>query len=436
MMPIMAMLDIARQRVRRWRGLAETKDLFTVEGRMWVDSMATWNWCSILTKVNILGEIFFTLLVGMKITYVLFSWLNELLSTVAFGNVAVLVFCVGLGMFMCPIVPGSAVYLFAGVVLGAVAQKGDDPVGFGPGIVVAFSVGTLAKLIACCGQYMIGYAAGQLVKVQQLIGVDKIPTRAIEQLLRQRGLDIGKVSILVAGPDWPTSVTCGILKLNIPQMILGTLPVAIVSIAPQTFVGALLTKEGGDSGVWNMLSTGATGIAALVQAGATLTFSYCIMKTIERDGDNLAEPRTEHAAVAALTKKEEAFVKAYQDVTRWSEVTKVQRALIVLSVIFQLLGGFLVAADFVMSEQFCFRSFAMTDRIGDSYAEGGLAGNAINIVKMPFGWGAIGCFVVACSLHKAHSKVMGNLAARRLYRAVADMSGVTPTVDCTAKPCP
>jgi hypothetical protein len=44
---------------------------------------------------------------------------------------------------------------------------------------------------------------------------------------------LGKVCILVAGPDFPTSVLCGILKLNIPQMLLGTTPVIFVSIIPQ-----------------------------------------------------------------------------------------------------------------------------------------------------------------------------------------------------------
>merc|ERR1712216_609827 len=90
----------------------------------------------------------------------------------------------------------------------------------------------------------------------------------------------GKVCILVAGPDFPVSMLCGILRLNIPQMILGTTPVILVSIVPQTVVGALLTKEGGDTGVWGMISTGVTGFAAAAQAGATLVYIYFILKTV------------------------------------------------------------------------------------------------------------------------------------------------------------
>ena len=39
----------------------------------------------------------------------------------------------------------------------------------------------------------------------RFVGVDKVPTRAMEQILKQNGLKIDKVAILVAGPDWPTS---------------------------------------------------------------------------------------------------------------------------------------------------------------------------------------------------------------------------------------
>merc|ERR1712039_668888 len=105
-----------------------------------------------------------------------------------------------------------------------------------------------------------GYAAGQLVKVQQFVGVDKVPTRAMERVLKERGMKLGKVCILVAGPDFPTSMLCGILKLNIPQMLLGTLPVILVSIIPQVLVGALLTRTSG-SNMWSLVSTAVNGVA-------------------------------------------------------------------------------------------------------------------------------------------------------------------------------
>ena len=59
--------------------------------------------------------------------------------------------------------------------------------------------------------------------VQRFVAVDKVPTRAMEMILNQRGFALAKVCILVAGPDFPTSVLCGILRMNIPQMLLGPL---------------------------------------------------------------------------------------------------------------------------------------------------------------------------------------------------------------------
>ena len=35
--------------------------------------------------------------------------------------------------------------------------------------------------------------------------------KVMSLLLRERGMSLAKVAILVGGPDWPTSVTVGIL---------------------------------------------------------------------------------------------------------------------------------------------------------------------------------------------------------------------------------
>merc|ERR1711972_438161 len=165
-------------------------------------------------------------------------------------------------------------------------------------------------------------------------------------------------------------------KLNIPQMLLGTSPVILVSIIPQTLVGVLLTKEGATSGVWGMISTAATGVAAAVQAGATLTFSYGIMRAVEQHGSELAKEREEHSALAELTKKEAAYVQTYRDISEWSGLLGPQKATILLATVLLLFSGFVMAADFMMSEEVCFKAFAITDRIGDADELGGLDSNA------------------------------------------------------------
>jgi len=412
LIPLVAGLDILRQMVRRCRDRNQsTGSMLTKSGSRIHEGVKAWNLWSIFRKVNQLAMLFVLMIVGTKATFVFFSALNTTLSKsgLGFTTIAILVFFIGLGMFLCPIVPGTAVYLFAGVVLGAQSQlKGS--VGFWPGMVTADVVCSLAKLIASVGQYSIGYFAGKAVKVQQFVGVDKVPTRAMEQILKQPGMKLGKVCILVAGPDFPTSMLCGILKLNIPQMLLGTTPVILVSIIPQTLVGGLLTKGGNDASLWAMISSGVTGLAAAIQAGATLFFTWSIMRTIEKDGEKLAESRPEHEAVAKLTNSELEFVKAFQHVTKWDELGPVMQVVLLFSMIFLILSGFIVAADFILSEKICFRKFKITDSISADFELGGLNRHALNILILPLGAIALGLACVGSILHVAVGKRMNSVA--------------------------
>jgi len=418
LIPAMALLDMARQSLRRIRGRAgspPSQDRFTPRGRKVVEELKSWNWCSIFGKVNILAEVWFLIIVGSKFTFVFFSWLNVVLgkANLGFWPVTAMVFVIGLAMFMCPAVPGSAVYLFAGVVLGAQAQLSGS-IGFWPGVIVACVTSAIAKHVACTLQYGLGYAAGKSVRVQKFVGVDKVPTRAMEQILKSPGFNIGKVCILIAGPDFPTSMLCGILKLSIPQMLLGTSPVILVSIIPQVLVGALLTMSGGDSGTWSMISTSVTGCAAAFQAGATLIFSYRIMKTVEQDGDTLAQPRKEHEAVAELTKADAAYTEKFKEVSKWSNMTCGQQTLVLLTSCIFLAAGFITAADYMLSEKFCFRKFSITDQISAPYELGGLDGSALNLIIAPAGWGALGLALVATIMHVLSGKWLAYVVRKRM----------------------
>ncbi len=61
--------------------------------------------------------------------------------------------------------------------------------------------------------------------------------RAIEVVLRQPGLSMGKCAILCGGPDWPTSVLCGILRCPISQILIGTAPIFFF-VVPTVCTGA------------------------------------------------------------------------------------------------------------------------------------------------------------------------------------------------------
>merc|ERR1719478_585635 len=91
-------------------------------------------------------------------------------------------------------------------------------------------------------QKLIGEGFGRYLYIQQLVGVHTTTIRAIEKILRKPGLGIRKVVILIGGPDWPTSVLTGILRLSLPQMLLGTLPVICIQV-PCVLAGASLSEE-------------------------------------------------------------------------------------------------------------------------------------------------------------------------------------------------
>ena len=72
-------------------------------------------------------------------------------------------------------------------------------------------------------------------------------------VLRQPGLGFGKCSILCGGPDWPTSVLCGILKLNVWQMVVGLTPMFFY-VAPSVVAGAFQYYGPSWGGTWDSLA--------------------------------------------------------------------------------------------------------------------------------------------------------------------------------------
>jgi len=413
LLPAFLVLNMLKQKTRRMRNrgdVNDTSELFTPDCERMVNELSTWSWASMLTKICILGELFWCLQVGVaKATYVFLSWMNGVLSSASFVAVVILVFLVGFTMFLLPPVPGVPVYVFAGIV---VAEKGRQTgsIGFAGGCIIAIMLCFALKLTACTGQWLIGFYMGKSVKIQQLIGVDKVVTRAIEQILRAPGLTVAKVSVLVGGPDWPTSVTCGILRLNIPQMLLGTSPVIFV-LTPCVLAGAFLARvTPGEDSSENVLANAFLGLSVVGQAGSAVIAVYSFTQVIERDGEELAKPRPEHEAVAALTQAEAAYNKTFQEVTTWNRLSSCMRAVVIAAACLIMLS----CTVFCLLDELCFRSFAVSSKIGDPYEKDGLKNNAFNIVILPLGLINNIVFVSGVFLHVMFSNRVASLAKRTL----------------------
>jgi len=436
LIPTFLCINMATQWVRKRRGLVPKDDQkYTAAASRILMAVRHWNWASILIKANWLVMLYWTLSVGVaKLTYVFLSWLNEELLKIPFVWVIIIFFIIGFTMFMLPPVPGVPVYICAGILLSARARDIPEAGNFWGGMCIAIVETLILKICAVCGQYTIGYFFGKSVKVQQLIGVDKPLIRAIEQILDTRGLNLPKVSILVGGPDWPTSVLCGILKLNLFQCCLGTLPVIFVS-SPCVIAGAFLSNPGmktvptvepvanggttttgppvKQNETWQSLSTFAAAIAVMGQLAVFVLAAYYTQEVVHRDGEELAKPRREHEAVAALTRKEADYVNEYNNVLNWTTLLTSRKRLILASTISMLMSCFI----FVLMDEICFRPFQVSSKISDPFDKEGLDGDIMNLVY-PLGWFATFCFFFACSLHFAFLRWAKKEAEKRYAELV------------------
>jgi hypothetical protein len=427
LIPSFLLINMLNQWTRKKRGLVPKDDpIYTSGAYRVIMACRSWNWASILMKANWLVILYWTLSVGVaKLTYIFLSWLNEELLKISFVGVLCIFFIIGFTMFMLPPVPGIPVYICSGIVLSARARNIEGVGKFWGGMCIAIVESLILKLCAVCGQYSIGYYMGKSVKVQQLVSVDKVPIRAIEKILMTRGLNLPKVSVLVGGPDWPTSVLCGVLKLNLFQCCLGTLPVIFVS-SPCVIAGAFMSNPGKtadrrlsggtttpapkkEGEIWDTLSTTALALSFLLQLAGMVLALYFIQEVVHKHGEDLAKPRKEHEAVAALTRQEADYVAEYNNALAWPTLIKSRKYLLLVSTICMLISTFM----FVMMDEACFRSFAVSNKISDPFDQDGLEGNVLNIV-LPPGWVATGAFFLASALHFAFLKWAGAEARKRL----------------------
>lgn len=389
-------LDFARQKVRLLRGVESVaSSRWTSTGRRVLREFRHWRWTNTLWWVCAIGEFYFTVqIVGAKCTYIFLSWLNMHLANLPIWAGMLVVFVVGLFMFLIPVVPGVAVYLFAGAVMTEQGKQ-HRRIGAAAGTLTAILVSFLMKLVACVMQYFIGYAAGQRLWVQKLVGVDRVFTRATNVILQKPGLSIGKVGVLIGGPDWPVSVGCGILRVDVFQMLLGTTPVIVV-LAPVVCAGGYTSQlNSADTSTDRMLAVMLASIALLLQGSCALSATVSIIKVVEEQGEVLAQPRPEHAKVASVTRKQARRNQAMYEATCWSSLSWARRLVIVSAAGLMIMA----CAIFVFLDEVCFENFSLTGRIDDPLDEMGLGGNPLNIVVWPYGYVPLTMFGMAFALH-------------------------------------
>jgi hypothetical protein len=340
-----------------------------------LSAMGQWPWNTVLRCAIVVGIALMALqvVIGKAVTLFL-AWLNAYLSLgYSTNEVIVIFFAIGLIMFLLPPVPGVPVYLAGGVILTNALQKDYD---FWVAGFLASCICFAIKLVAIVAQQKgIGELCGKFVAVRSAVSINSMLMRAIKRIL-SGPVDFASVCILCGGPDWPTSVTTGILGLSLCQMLKGSLPVFFV-ILPTCMAGALQLRAA-EGGSWAAMAATMLTCCGMMQTGAGLMAMHFIESCIaENEAELKAEPDDEKVKMIELLG---AARQAEKDrVTAWDGVPAFQKCILVVGAV--LMSASIYTIYFAPLE--CFKAFEVTGSI-----DADLGGDPLNIV-LPRGWFAL-----------------------------------------------
>jgi hypothetical protein len=228
-------------------------------------------------------------------------------------------------------------------------------------------------------------------------------------LLAEKGLTFKKVCILCGGPDWPTSVLTGILKLNLGDMLVGSMPVYLL-IAPTVLSSSLLLRAS-EGPEWVTLGNLFLTVATFMQGGAGVCAAFFVNKCVDEKGAELMAMEDD-AEVAALEVIDAQQAMRREVVNDWhatgaatvGDCEKGGAAAPPFGLgmkCWLLLALLLMSSSVYIFHLFpkeCFQTFVVTDSIGTV-----LGGKASNLVK-PLGWVGMALFGSATLMQWVYGK--------------------------------
>ena len=321
-----------------------------------------WSWTQILQAMVTVGVVYFVMAVGAaRYTNMFLSWLNSYLVDlgIGLGAVTMIYIGVGLGMFLLPPVPGVPVYLTGGIILSGMCESairpelctdgssaeavasGDcttlgpdgmstDPTYFWLGILYGSVFAFITKMLAVVMQQKgIGGVLGKKVGVRAAIDVNSQVMRAIKLILTQEGcITKGKVLVLCGGPDWPTSVTTGVLGLPLMPMLLGTLPIAIPITLTVAAGGMMLKTEP----QWVALQGLTLGLTAMGQSIMLIGFMVEVEKVTKTRLAEIEAMSTDQE-VKDLEVQKEKMAAAKLKATEWGKMPCFWKLILLLAAV-------------------------------------------------------------------------------------------------------
>jgi len=350
--PVVLVLSSFNQFIRRRRGLSSGgPELLTARVRDTIADVRSWTWIPIVLWCYVWGVVLVLYKAMPILLNVFLAWMGVAMEGFNFILLMVVTFAAGFFLFMLPPVPGPPIYLFGGFVI-----SDRCPWGFWWGALCCILLCFVLKLTACAVQQkIIGGLMSNSLWVRQTCGVHTPLMRAIERVLRRPGLSFGKVMILCGGPDWPTSVLAGILRISLFQCELGTTPI-ISSVVTLCLSGSFYLK--GDEGeAWVRMGN----LMFLLTGVLNMTFwaglAWAIQDEYEKHQAEITRPREEFVELEWLDYRS-AYISERCAVT-WSEVPWIVRTLYAFGALMLGIVGYL----FFGTQ--CFGKFELGDSLDE-----------------------------------------------------------------------
>jgi hypothetical protein len=391
-------------------------DIRLEEGKMW-------NWLSILFMMYALCGVYFAYTITPLFLNICLSWMKEVVGGLQFGVVIFGVFVIGIVAFLLPPVPGMTVYIFGGMVISGAAESqftGSRDQNFWVGAAINVAICFILKLVACAIQQKgIGGLASQSLWVRQTVGVHKVAIRCIEAVLRQPGLSVGKCAILCGGPDWPTSVLAGVLKLSLYECELGTVPI-IFFVAPCALTGSFYMRKG-ESDSWDSAANMMIMLSLAVNMILWVLGAWGIQNTLDKNREELTRPLEKNVDLHWLDHMSEK-VKEKIAIT-WAQVPCWLKIVYTLGIVVQVLVCWVLTLGYSS----CFGSFEVSDKIDTlvwfSKTDEKAVFQLLDIGSsgIPAGMVVLGCYVLALSCFFARSLWQKKVSAKPRQEALEEL---------------
>jgi hypothetical protein len=409
-------LDSGNFPTKKIENQAEGKLIVTRKIADHYNELKQWRWTSVLTKVVYIGLIFMVIQVGVaKMVAVFLSFLNDALKDQQLIVVIVIYVFVGLFMFLNPAIPGVPVYITGGILVTHKARCdfGGSSGAFWAGLAVACVSCWFIKMLSVVIQHkFIGERLGKRVWVRNLIGRNSDTTKGMGFILSKPGLDLAKTYILVAGPDWPTTVLTGVLGCPIGAVLVGSMFImsliaptclsaaALIYSKPCGNVPAGTTLEEDESGtIWLTVATLCLALTGVIQVGMLISSGFYIKKALTENKSEIDAMFPHDQEVEDYAKESSRRTLLFKCATQWKDAPTAIKWVIATGAFTMACSCYLVIA---VPEQ-CFLPFEVTESISMDIADGGLGGNVFNILVTTtspagaagLGHIAVGLFVVA-----------------------------------------